>query len=250
MAGGASGSGEKRAVEQIELRGVTRSFSKGRDRVVAVTNINLVIPKGSFLSITGPSASGKTTLLYLIGAREKPSAGVVLIAGHDPWKMNWFKRRTFCRETFALMSRQADTRGYRTALDMVAKGLSKKISKEERIQRASLMLDRVDLTKRASHRPYQLSGGELRRVVLARALAKQSPIVLAEEPTGQVDPGTARGLLELMREINSQSGTTFVIVTDSEQLAREATRTIRLEEGRITYDHARTFTPLGRHEHG
>jgi len=155
---------------------------------------------------------------------------------------DWFKRRAFYRETFALMSRQVDTRGYRTALDMVAKGLSKKIPKEERIQRASLMLDRVDLTKRASHRPFQLSGGELRRVALARALAKQSPIVLAEEPTGQVDPVTARSLLELMREINSQSGTTFVIVTDSEQLAREATRTIRLEEGRITYDHARTFT--------
>jgi ABC-type lipoprotein export system ATPase subunit len=233
-------------VEQIELRGVTKSYSKGRDKVVAVTNINLAIAKGSFLSITGPSGSGKTTLMHLIGALVRPSAGSVSLAGVDPWKLHWFKRRRFRRETVAFMPRVVDVRGYRSSLDMVAKGLPRGLSKDERMQRAALMLARVDLTKRASHRPIQLSGGELRRAALARALAMGRPIVLAEEPTGQVDPMTARSLLELMREINSQSGTTFVIVTDSEQLAHEATRTIRLEEGRIAYDQTRSFLPLGR----
>jgi putative ABC transport system ATP-binding protein len=108
------------------------------------------------------------------------------------------------------------------------------------------MLDRVGLANRASSMPIKLSGGELRRVALARALATERPIVLAEEPIGQVDPATAKALLELIREINSQSGTTFIVVTDSESLAREATRTIRLDEGRVAYDHSRSFSPLFR----
>jgi ABC-type lipoprotein export system ATPase subunit len=233
-------------VEQIELRGVTKSFSKGKDRVVAVTNINLAIAKGTFLSITGASGSGKTTLLRLIGGLERPSAGSIWVANTDLSKLRFFRRRRFVKETISTMHRNIDVRGYRTALDMVAKALPRSVSKEDRLLRAAKMLERVDLTKRASHRPFQLSGGEQRRLALARALVTGRPIVLAEEPTGQVDPLTAKGLLELMREINSQSGTTFVIVTDSETLAREATRTIRLEEGRIVYDHTRTFTPLSR----
>lgn len=232
-------------MEQIELRGVTKSFSKGRDRVVAVTNVNLAIAKGSFLSITGPSASGKTTLLRLIGGLEKPSAGSIWVANTDLWKLNFFRRRRFTKDTFAIMPRTIDVRRYRTALDMVARA-SRAPSKEERMVEAAKMLERVDLSKRAAHRPFQLSGGEIRRAALARTLVTGKPIVLAEEPTGQVDPTTAKGLLELIREINAQSNTTFVIVTDSEALAREATRTIRLEEGRITYDHARTFTPITR----
>lgn len=230
-------------MEQIELRGVTRSYSKGRERVVAVTNVNLAIAKGSFLSITGPSGSGKSVLLRIIAGIERPSAGLVMVSDTDVWKLRWLRRRRFCRETFAQMHRVIDTRGYRTALDMVAKALPRSLAKEERLRRASLMLERVEMGKRATGRPYQLSGGELRRVALARALVTERPIVLAEEPTGQVDPATARGLLALMREINAQSSTTFVIVTDSEALAREATRTIRLEEGRIVYDHSRTFAP-------
>lgn len=228
-------------MEQIELRGVTKSYSKGRDRVVAVTNINLAITKGSFLSITGESGSGKSTLLRLIGGLERPTAGSIWILGSDLASLRLLRRRRFLRERFASMPRAIDVRGYRTALDMVAKALPRSISKEERRERAAEMLRRVDLGKRATGDPSKLSGGELRRAALARALVTERPIVLAEEPTGQVDPATARGLLALMREINAQSGTTFVIVTDSEGLAREATRTIRLEEGRIAYDHARTF---------
>ena len=230
-------------MEQIELRGVTRSFSKGKDRVVAVTNVNLVIPKGTFLSITGESGSGKTTLLRLIGALERPTAGTIMVRDTNVWTLNFLKRRLFIKETFAQVSRVIEERGGRTALDYVGRSLPASVTKEAREGSAMKMLERVDLGKRAAHRPYQLSGGEQRRLALARALATERPILLAEEPTGQVDPGTAKALLALMREINGTSGTTFVIVTDSEALAREATRTIRLEEGRIAYDHSRTFTP-------
>jgi len=233
-------------VEQIELRGVTKSYSKGRERVVAVTNINLSIAKGSFLSITGESGSGKSSLLRMIAGAEKPSAGTIWVDSTDLSTLRFWKRRGFLRAHFATMHRNIDVRGYKTALDMVAKAMSRDVAKEERRRRATEMLERVDLLKRVSHRPAQLSGGELRRVALARALVTQRAIVLAEEPTGQVDPSTAKALLALIREINAAAGTTFVIVTDSEALAREATRTIRLEAGHIAYDHSRTFSPLGQ----
>jgi putative ABC transport system ATP-binding protein len=234
-------------VEQIEFRGVTKSFSKGRDKVVAVTNINLAIPKGSFLSITGESGSGKSTLLRMIAGIERPSAGTIYVKDVDLWGLRYFKRRRFCKETFAQMHRMIDVRRYKTALDMVTRELPKSMDKAAKRAKALDMLDRVGLANRASNQPAKLSGGELRRVALARALATERPIVLAEEPTGQVDPSTAKALLTLIREINSQSGTTFLVVTDSEALAREATRTIRLEEGRIAYDHSRTFSPFTRH---
>lgn len=230
-------------MDQIELRGVTLSFSKGRDRTVAVTNINLALPKGSFLSITGASGSGKSALLRLIAGLEKPTAGTVWLNGTNPWRLNFFKRRRFRRQTVAHVPRSMDLRRYRTALDVVAKAAPPTMDKEARRRHAAAMLDRVGLAQRGSHRPETLSGGEQRRLALAQALAAERPIVLAEEPTGQVDPSTAKALLALIREINAQSGATFVIVTDSEALAREATRTIRLEEGRIVYDHSRTFAP-------
>ncbi|MGH2410621.1 MAG: ATP-binding cassette domain-containing protein [Chloroflexota bacterium] len=233
-------------MEQIELRGVTLAFSKGRNRIVAVTNINLALPKGTFLSITGASGSGKSALLRLFGGMEKPSAGTVWLNGKDPWHMNLFKRRRFCRETIAHVPRALDVRRYRTALDVVVKNSPAKLDKEAKRRHAAEMLDRVGLAPRTSHRPFTLSGGEQRRLALARALAADRPIILAEEPTGQVDPVTARGLLALIREINAASLTTFVVVTDDESLAREATRSIRLEEGRVAYDHTRTFTPLGQ----
>jgi ABC-type lipoprotein export system ATPase subunit len=229
-------------VEQIELRGVTKSFSKGKDKVVAVTNINLIIPRGTFLSITGESGSGKSTLMRMIAGIDKPSAGTIWVNSSDLWHLNYFKRRKFCRSTFAQMHRHIDARRYKTAVDMVMRVLPRNVEKEEKRRRALVMLDRVGLSARAKNLPAKLSGGELRRVALARALVTERPIVLAEEPTGQVDPATARELLALIRDINSSSGTTFVVVTDSEPIAREATRTIRLEEGRIAYDHSRTFS--------
>jgi putative ABC transport system ATP-binding protein len=233
-------------VEQIELRGVTKSFSKGKDKVVAVTNINLVIPRGSFLSITGESGSGKSTLMRMIAGIDKPTAGTIWVNRSDLWDLNYFKRRKFCRTTFAQMHRQIDARRYKTAVDMVMRVLPRSVDKDEKRKRAMAMLDRVGLAARAKNLPSKLSGGELRRVALARALVTERPIVLAEEPTGQVDPATARELLALIRDINGTTGTTFVVVTDSEPIAREATRTIRLEEGRIAYDHNRTFSAFTR----
>ena len=231
-------------MEQIELRGVTLSFGKGRGRVVAVTNINLAVPKGGFLSITGPSGSGKSALLRLIAGMEKPTAGTVWLNGRDPWRLRFLKRRRFCRETIAQVPRSLEVRRYRTTIDAVAATAPRALDKEAKRAHAVDMLDRVGLGNRLTHQPFTLSGGERRRLALARALGAGRPIVLAEEPTGQVDPSTAQGLLALMRDINAASHTTFVIVTDDESLAREATRSIRLEEGRVVYDHSRTFTPV------
>src|SRR6185312_16978603 len=199
---------------------------------------------GGFLSITGPSGSGKSALLRLIAGTEKPSAGTVWLNGKDLWRMRFFKRRRFCRETFAQVPRTLDVRRYKTAIDVVAATAPRNLNKEAKRAHAVDMLDRVGLGSRLTHQPSTLSGGERRRLALARALGAGKPIVLAEEPTGQVDPTTAKGLLALIRDINAASQTTFVIVTDDEALAREATRSIRLEEGRVIYDHSRTFAPV------
>jgi ABC-type lipoprotein export system ATPase subunit len=233
-------------VEQIELRGVTKALGKGDQRVVAVTNVNLTIPKGTFLSITGPSGSGKTTLLRLIGGYEKPTAGTVLVQGVNVGALKFFKRRGFIRSTFAYMPLFLDTHRYRTALAMAMADLPRSIPKDERRRRAMAMLERVDVANRHSAPPLKLSGGEQRRVALARALVTERPIVLAEEPTGQCDPVTARSLLALIREYNERAKTTIIVVTENEALAREASRTIRLEEGRLTYDLARSIAPVPR----
>jgi ABC-type lipoprotein export system ATPase subunit len=233
-------------VEQIELRGVTKSLGKGKDRVVAVTNVNLVIPRGAFLSITGASGSGKSTLLRLIAGIDTPSAGTILVRGVDVAKLRFLKRRRFRAETFSHMPRHVDALRYKSAVNMVMADLPRSVGKDEKRRRAMAMLDRIGLANRFSTPPIKLSGGEQRRVALARALVTERPIVLAEEPTGQVDPATASSLLSLIREINAKAGTTFIIVTESEALAHEATRTIRLEEGRIVYDQSRSFAPLFR----
>jgi putative ABC transport system ATP-binding protein len=233
-------------VEQIELRGVTKALGKGSQRVVAVTNVNLAIPRGAFLSITGPSGSGKTTLLRLIGGYEKATAGTVLIQGVNLATLRFLKRRRFVASTFAYMPLFFDARRYRTALAMVMADLPRSMPKDEKRKRAMAMLERVDVANHHAAAPFKLSGGEQRRVALARALVTERPIVLAEEPTGQVDPVTARGLLALIREINERANTTFIVVTENEALAREAKRTIRLEEGRITYDLGRSIAPVPR----
>ncbi len=233
-------------MEQIELRGVTKALGKGNQRIVAITNVNLVISRGAFLSITGPSGSGKTTLLRLIGGYEKPSAGSVLVQGVNLDTLKFLKRRRFIASTFAYMPLFIDTRRYRTALAMVMADLPRSMAKDEKRRRAMAMLERVDVANHHAASPLKLSGGEQRRVALARALVTERPIVLAEEPTGQVDPVTGRALLALMREINALASTTFIVVTENEALAREAKRTIRLEEGRITYDLGRSIAPLPR----
>ena len=233
-------------MEQIELRGVTKALGKGRQRIVAVTNVNLAIPKGTFLSITGPSGSGKTTLLRLIGGFEKPTAGSVLVQGVNTSTLRFMKRRHFLTSTFAYMPLFLDTHRFRSALAMVMADLPRSMPKDEKRRRAMAMLERVDVATRHSAAPLKLSGGEQRRVALARALVTERPIVLAEEPTGQVDPVTARSLLALMREINQRANTTIIVVTENEALAREASRTIRLEEGRITYDLGRSIAPMPR----
>ncbi len=233
-------------MDLIELRGVTKALGKGKQRVVAVTNINLTIPKAAFLSITGPSPSGKTTLLRLIGGYEVATAGSVLVRGVNLASLRFLKRRRFLAETFAYMPLQGNLVRYKSALAMVMSDLPRSLGKEEKRKRAMAMLERVGLDSRFSTPPIKLSGGEQRRVALARALVTERPIVLAEEPTGQVDPITGRGLLALMREFNSKAGVTFIVVTENETLAHEATRTIRLEEGRIAYDQSRSFAPLPR----
>lgn len=229
-------------MEQIEVRGVAKSYGGGRDKVLAVSNVSLVIPRGSFVSITGESGSGKSSLLWMIGGVIRPTAGAIWVKDVNLWGLRYFGRRRFCRATFAHMHRYLNLTRYKTTLDMAMADLPKELGKEQKRQRALEMLERVGLTNRLATHPFRLSGGEQRRAALARALVTGRPIVIAEEPTGQVDPTTGLGLLALMREINIRQGTTFIVVTESPALAREATRTIRLEQGRVVYDQSRSFS--------
>ena len=218
----------------IRCTDVRKVYRQGETEIIALGGVSLEIPRGAFAAIMGPSGSGKSTLLHLIGGLDRPSAGELLVDGRliaqmadDEITLFRRKRVGFVFQFFNLLPTL--TAFENTALPLVLDGRSKAQAGE----RARLLLAKVGLEKREHHLPEELSGGEVQRVAIARALAFGPPILLADEPTGNLDSKTGEAILSLLRRINEEDGCTVVMVTHSNEAARYGHRKIFLRDGRV-----------------
>lgn len=228
-------------------RELSKDYPMNGESVHAVQGVSLVVNAGEYLAVAGPSGSGKSTLLQLIGGIDTPSSGTVEILGTALNSLSdreltrlRLTRLGFVFQRFYLLP--VLTARENVELPMAEAGLPRKLRQE----RSAELLNYVGLSHRADHRATQLSGGEMQRVAIARALANGPALLLADEPTGELDAGTGQEILQLFRRLH-RDGTTLVVVTHDEQLARQADRVIHMLDGRICSESAGdTAVPLTR----
>lgn len=217
----------------IELDGVSRHYRMGEGTVKALDNVSLSIREGEFVSIMGPSGSGKSTMMNILGCLDSPSEGRYVLNGIDVSRMDdgslsSVRNREigFVFQSFNLLPRYNAIQN--VELPLIYAG----VRADERRERAERALARVGLSARMEHRPGQMSGGQRQRVALARALVNNPSIILADEPTGNLDTATSLEIMELFEEVN-RNGNSVILVTHEEDIAKFAERTIRLRDGRI-----------------
>jgi len=218
----------------IETENLSRVFTLGGQDIKALDGVNLKVTKSEFISIIGPSGSGKTTLLNLIGLLEQPSGGTVSFEGRDVSKLREgeldnlrLKQMGFIFQTFNLMPTF-------TALENVTFPMEiTRIPEKERLERAKTLLERLGLADRMHHKPKELSAGESQRVAIARALANEPLLLLADEPTGNLDSNTTKEITALLQQLNDEYGIAIILVTHDNQVAQAASRTLRMVDGRL-----------------
>ena len=217
---------------------VCKTYRQGDNDITALAGISLEIAKGSFVAIMGPSGSGKSTLMHLIGGLDRPTSGDLLVNGRLIGQMTDDQVTLFRRYKIGFVFQFFNLLPTLTALENVALPLVLDgRSKAESDERAQALLARTGLDKRQDHLPDELSGGEIQRVAVARALAFNPPILLADEPTGNLDSKNGEAILSLLKEINREQGCTIVMVTHSDEAARYGDRTIVLRDGRVEKEH-------------
>jgi putative ABC transport system ATP-binding protein len=213
---------------------VCKSYQQGDNEIIALAGISLDIPKGAFAVIMGPSGSGKSTLLHLMGGLDRPSGGELLVHGRLIGQMADHEVTLFRRTKIGFVFQFFNLLPTLTAVENVALPLVLDgRSTTEAQQRAEWLLAKVGLERRRDHLPEAISGGEIQRVAIARALAFDPPLILADEPTGNLDSKTGGATLDLLRRINQEDGCTIVMVTHSEEAARYGDRRILLRDGRV-----------------
>ncbi len=222
--------------EVITLRNITRDFPLGTEIVKVLKGISLGVKRGQYVALMGPSGSGKSTLMNLLGCLDTPTSGEYILNGHDVSSLEDSelaeirnKEIGFVFQTFNLLPRITALQN--VALPMIYAG----VGLSERMRRAEEALVSVGLADRMGHRPNQLSGGQRQRVAIARALVNHPSIILADEPTGNLDSKTSIEIMQLFQKIYEQ-GNTIIIVTHEEEIAEHAHRIIRLRDGQIYAD--------------
>jgi putative ABC transport system ATP-binding protein len=221
-------------VPAVEAEDVTRTYQLDGLAVPALRGVSLTVPAGDYAAIVGPSGSGKSTLMHLLGGLDRPTSGTLRIAGSDvtklgPTELAALRNKTigFVFQSFHLLPRTSAVDN--VALPLVYAG----VRAGERRRRAATVLERVGLGHRLKHRPNQLSGGEQQRVAIARALVTSPSLLLADEPTGNLDSATGAEVLALLEALNRESGVAVVLVTHDHELADRAHRQIRMRDGVI-----------------
>lgn len=219
----------------VRLEHVYKDYRLGEQKVQALTDVSLAIAAGVFLAIAGPSGSGKTTLLNLIGCIDAPTSGQILINGDDVSGKSSDELAELRSRSIGFIFQTFNLLPVLSAAENVEYPLlhRRDMSRSERRQRTASFLDLVGLSKFADHRPNQLSGGQRQRVAIARALAIEPSIVLADEPTANLDHATGSDILLLMRNLNRELGTTFIFSTHDQRVMTMADRLVRIEDGAL-----------------
>jgi putative ABC transport system ATP-binding protein len=224
-------------MEVVKIENVTRVYQVGKVETKALRGINLTIENGEFTTLVGPSGSGKTTLLQMIGCLDQPTSGQVFINSKDVTRLNRNQRADMRRGTigfiFQFFALIPTLSAYENVeMPLLMNGHSPK----ERRERVMELLKAVDLADRANNRPDQLSGGQQQRVAVARALAPEPTLVLADEPTANLDTANGQQVMEIMQKLNQETGVTFVFATHDPRVIKYAKRVVTLQDGLIVAD--------------
>lgn len=227
----------------IELSTISKLYGFGNATTLALNDISLRIKKGEFVAIMGPSGCGKTTLLNIIGLLDRPSQGIYLLEQRDVSRVRSRKLTRTRRDHIGFIFQSFHVLPQLSVIENVALPLAyKNISRTKRLKRAEEMLDLVGLAEKAFYAPKTLSGGQLQRVAIARAFINNPGIIIADEPTGNLDSRSSKVVMELLAELHKK-GNTIVMVTHNPDLTRYATRVLYMQDGAIVYDEE---TPLGQ----
>jgi putative ABC transport system ATP-binding protein len=219
----------------VTIRNVVKEYTLGTTVVAALRDVSLNVDKGEFISIAGPSGSGKTTMLNLIGCVDTATRGVVEVNGRDTKTLKETQLTRLRLDTIGFIFQSFNLVSVLTVFQNVEFPLllQNKLSAAERKKRVNTLLEQVGLSSHAKHRPSELSGGQRQRVAVARALVTEPLIVLADEPTANLDSVTGEAIIDLMRDLNQQKGTTFIFSTHDHKVMQHANAVIRLADGKV-----------------
>jgi putative ABC transport system ATP-binding protein len=219
----------------VSVRDAVKNYTLGNVVVPALRGVTLDVVAGDFISIAGPSGSGKTTLLNLIGCVDTPTSGTVEVAGKDTRKLSERELTRLRLETIGFIFQSFNLVSVLTVFQNCELPLllQRKLSSSERAKRVLELLDRVGLREHTNHRPSELSGGQRQRVAIARALVTRPALVLADEPTANLDSVTGQNILDLMKELNRTEKTTFIFSTHDQQVMAHANAIVRLADGKL-----------------
>jgi len=221
----------------IQLHDISKIYLLGEAPVYALKDVDLILEKGEFLAVWGPSGSGKTTLLNLIGVIDEPSSGMLTLNGQDVSRLSDDQKAELRNEYIGYIFQHFNLIPVLSALENVMLPLQiKGLSSQDAYQRALHRLNQVELSEFISQRPDKLSGGQQQRVAIARALVTNPSVIIADEPTANLDSKTAMKIVGLMRDLNRQEGTTFIFSTHDQRLLDSVFRLIHLQDGQIIED--------------
>lgn len=219
----------------IQIEHLFKEYKLGKQRISVIDDVNLNILEGEFVAIVGASGSGKSTLLHLLGGLDKPSQGKVIIDGQDINKLSDSRLSKFRNQAIGFIFQSFYLQPFLTLRQNIeVASMPARINKKERRQKIDDLAKQVDLYDRLKHRPRELSGGQIQRAAIIRALLNNPKIILADEPTGNLDSKNSQDVISLFKDICSQYKTTVVIATHDQEIASQADRTITIKDGKIS----------------